>query len=438
MTDIYNSFEDEEVESAISSEELDLAKKNLADRCQAAGIAIEEEPFPGEETILRIGMKCGRNIRWLNLWPERIVDILSISFEKYVFLSNLEAVCSYQEGTIEAGIRPITPNLGPASIMYRRLFGLDRPNQEFSVESAKLEVTSTQEGLPTIEISAASEVFLRFSRPNPRRMTLKLTNCHAATHDSALALLNKVAGSVLFQLDLLTDVPMTLERERRRFAGGRRPRRRTSLAADFQYPKTEFHSAPLSLYWYARSAIDMPLLQFLAFYQVIEFYFPIYSQSEAHRKLKAILKDPTFRGDRDTDIARLLAAIHISRSGTFGDERSQLRATLMECIDSDALRDFLEVDAGRKEFFLNKAKSLPYKKISLASPTADLRSDVADRVYDIRCKIVHTKADSKDGSVELLLPFSPEAEQLSFDIELVQRLAQLVLIAGSTPLHGHV
>jgi hypothetical protein len=38
----------------------------------------------------------------------------------------------------------------------------------------------------------------------------------------------------------------------------------------------------------------MPLLQFLAFYQVIEFYFPTYSQAEAHRKLKAILKDPPF------------------------------------------------------------------------------------------------------------------------------------------------
>jgi hypothetical protein len=48
-------------------------------------------------------------------------------------------------------------------------------------------------------------------------------------------------------------------------------------------------------------------------------------------------------------------------------------------------------------------------------------------------KIVRTKNDSRDGDVELLLPFSAEAEQLSFDIELMKYLAQAVLIAGSLP-----
>lgn len=266
---------------------------------------------------------------------------------------------------------------------------------------------------------------------------MKLTGCHVTTHDTALALLTKAAGSVLFQLDLLTDTPMGLEKERRRFVGGRRPKNNSNRTTELQYPKTQFENAPLSLYWYGRSAAGMPLLQFLAFYQVVEFYFPIYSQSEAQRKLKAILKDPTFRGDRDTDVARLLAAIHVSRSGAFGDERSQLRATLMECTDSDALRQFIAADTERKDFFLNKAKSLPYHKIPLTNPSVDIRNDVADRIYDIRCKIVHTKTDSRDGDVELLLPFTPEAEQLSFDIELVQYVAQQVLVAGSTPFNVH-
>ena len=226
-----------------------------------------------------------------------------------------------------------------------------------------------------------------------------------------------------------------LERERRSSTRGRR--KTTNLASDLQYPRTQFESAPLTLYWYGRSATGMPLLQFLAFYQVIEFYFPIYSQSEAQRKLKAILKDPTFRGDRDTDIARLLGAIHVSRSGAFGDERSQLRATLAECADPDSLRQYLVSDVERKEFFATKAKSLPYHKIPLLSPVADLRNDVADRIYDIRCKIVHTKTDSRDNSFELLLPFTQEAEQLSFDIDLAQYLAQLVLIAGSRPFGVH-
>ncbi len=439
MTDADTAFEEEKLEAAISPEELVKAKKELSERCKAAGIALEEMSSPDEEPRLRVGMKCGRNIRWLGLWSdESIIPLLSVPFEKYIFLSDLEAICSYNDAIIEAGVRPVVPTFASTNFMYRRLFGVDRPNEEFSVESAKIALAPVQEGLPRIEISPASEVFTQLLRlPSRLRMTLKLTGCQVTTHDSALAILNKAAGAVLFQLDLLTDVPMVLERERRRFTGGRRPKKKSNMAADLQYPKTEFDNAPLSLYWYGRSAAGMPLLQFLAFYQVIEFYFPIYSQSEAQRKLKVILKDPTFRGDRDTDIARLLAAIQISRSGAFGDEKSQLRATLMECVDLNVLRNFLEGDAERKDFFLTKAKTLPYHRIPIANPSADLRNDVADRVYDIRCKIVHTKTDLRESSFELLLPFSKEAEQLSFDIELVQYLAQLVLIAGGTPFHVH-
>jgi hypothetical protein len=395
MTDVDTAFEEEEVEATISPEELVTAKKALSERCKASDITLEDTSVPDEEQRFRVGMKCGRNIRWLTLWSdESITQLLSIPFEKYVFLSDLEAIASYLDGTIEAGIRPVGGAFGPTGFIYRRLFGFDRPNEEFNVESASILVTPPQEGFPHIEISPASEVLTRLLRSPARlRMTLKLRGCNVTAHDSAIALLTKTAGAVFFQLDLLTDVPMSLERERRRFAGGRRPKKKSSQSVDLQYPRTQCDGAPLSLYWYGRSAAGMPLLQFLAFYQVIEFYFPVYSQSEALRKLKTILKDPTFRGDRDTDIAGLLSAIQISRTGTFGDEKSQLRATLMECIDSGALRNFLEGDAERREFFLAKPKALSYHKIPLANPSADLRTDVADRVYDIRCKIVHTKSD---------------------------------------------
>jgi hypothetical protein len=265
-------------------------------------------------------------------------------------------------------------------------------------------------------------------------MTLKLSGVAAKTHDSALELLNKISGSLFFQIDMLSGVPFALERERRRVPSSRR--KVSGEAGDLQYPRVQYDNAPLSLYWYGRSAWGMPLLQYLAFYQAIEFYYPIYSRSEAQRKLKVILKDPTFHSDRDADIARLLSAIYVSRTGAFGDERSQLRATLMECCDPEELRSFFEGDASRKEFFTAKKLS-PYHKIPIANTAADLRNDVAERVYEIRCKIVHTKIDTKDSALELLLPFSAEAEQLSHDIELVQYLANRVLISSSTPFNIH-
>jgi hypothetical protein len=267
-------------------------------------------------------------------------------------------------------------------------------------------------------------------------MTLKLSGVTAKTHDSALELLVKISGSLFFQLDMLLGVTLSIERQRVRLNLSR-SRKVSGEVKDLQYPKSQYDNAPLSLYWYGRSAGGMPLLQYLAFYQAIEFYFPVYSRSEAQRKLKVILKDPLFRSDRDADIARLLSAIHVSRAGAFGDERSQLLATILECCSSEDLRSFFESEPSRREFFTSKSKSESYHKIPLANSSADLRSDVAERIYEIRCKIVHTKIDSRDASFELLLPFSTEADQLSHDIDLVQYLASRVLVSSSTPLNLH-
>lgn len=178
----------------------------------------------------------------------------------------------------------------------------------------------------------------------------------------------------------------------------------------------------------------MPLLQFLAYYQVIEFYFPTYSQIEARKKIRSILKNPTFRPDRDADIGNILTAISSGSGKGFGDERSQLRATFQECVDPKELRAFLIDNEEKKSFFSSKSKVLTSFNIPIANPSADLRNYVADRIYDIRCKIVHTKGDSLDGEIERILPFSKEAESLNFDIELVQFLSQKLLIAASSPI----
>jgi hypothetical protein len=88
----------------------------------------------------------------------------------------------------------------------------------------------------------------------------------------------------------------------------------------------------------------------------------------------------------------------------------------------------------RTGFFSNKQKGLTNHKLPIENVDADLRNDVADLIYDIRCKIVHTKGEGHEGDVKLLLPFSQEADLLFYDIELLQYVARLVLIAASSPL----
>jgi hypothetical protein len=420
------------VQPAYAPEEVEEATNEIRARCKAATIPVEDAVRFDGTKVFRLGLKNGREHRWLSLSKaEWAIGLCSIPFEKFVFLSDFQAICCYEEGYIEAGIRQIGTGIGSSGLLFRRMFD-DGAGGILKGAEACIVLRSEEEGLPHVEISRMSEQFSKLVLTPLVQLTLKIVGCRVATHDQALALLKKTADAVFFQIDLLSGPVVALDRERRPQEGSRRPQRRSSLKETLKYPNAEYDEAPISLYWYGRSAAGMPLLQFLAFYQVIEFYFPTYSKAEAQRRLRAILKDPTFRGERDADIGKLLSAIHISRGGAFGDERSQLRATLNECVDSNTLREFLESTEERKKFYSTKGPGQSLHKIPLANPAADLRNDVADRVYEIRCRIVHTKGESGDDAPILLLPYSPEARQLAIDIELVQYLAQSVLIAGST------
>jgi hypothetical protein len=418
-----------------SNGNLKALKAELERRCKLAKIPIEDtEGFEEGQMACRIGMPCGRDHRWVYCWDETDYQrMLDISFERFVCLQGLDAICDYAGGQIEASVK----GLGAPStrLLYNRVFGI--PSAEFLEREGTVSLTLDAldgQRKTTITLGPCSKELsvLSFAGPRPR-LSLKISRDGLTQHDAALELLRRLSDALFFQIDLLHEVSLTLGRDRRSTAR-RRSGKRPNKSREVAFPTHEYDAAPISLYWYARSAVGMPLLQFLAFYQVIEYYYPTYSQAEARRKIRGILKDPSFRGDRDADLGRVLSAIHVSRSGAFGDERSQLRATLAECVDPQSLREFIEAYPARAAFLSSKTKGLCEQKIAIGNLTADLRVEVAERIYEIRCKIVHTKTDAKNGEFELLLPFSKEAEQLSHDIDLAQFLAQQVLIAASSPL----
>jgi hypothetical protein len=276
---------------------------------------------------------------------------------------------------------------------------------------------------PTLEIGLCSAEFTALDGGPSSRLTLKLRGARASQHDQALAELRSYADSLFFQIDLMYGSTFILERERRlRFSPPRR-----SPNPGLAYPIAQYNDEAMSLYWYAKSAPDMPLLRFLAFYQSIEFYFPRYSQTEARKRVGTIIKHPTFRPHHDDDLDRLISAIRLARSGGLGSERSQLRAVVTECVSADEIRKYLTGFKEREEHFSGKGQKGSYVKIPISNKTADLRNDVADRIYDIRRKIVHTKSEHSED-------FSEDADYLAHDIELVEFVARSVLISSSDAL----
>lgn len=410
----------------------DKVRAQLESRCKAAGIKVEEDKAFEGLNFISVHLPAGRDTQPIVLTnADRISQFLNIEFEKYVCLKTYLAICSYSDRVIEAAVRsqgaPSLPLLFPQLLQ-------ERIDTRIGAQGTSHLELSNPVGTEKIVVGPGTQALQCLtggSSLGRARYSIRIEGVEVSRHDHAVEILERLANSLFFQIDLLRGMSLALVRRRAlRFPTSRRA---PGPPKPLEFPKNEYDRDPISLYWYARGATGMPLLQFLAYYQTIEYYFPSYSQAEARRKIRNILKNPAFRADRDTDLGRILLAAGASGSG-FGDERSQLRATLNESLEPGALHEFLTDSEEKVKFFSTKTEGLTDKKLQIRDANVDLRNDVADRIYDIRCKIVHTKSGGREGDVELLLPFSKEADLLYADIHLIQFVAREVLVSASSPL----
>ncbi len=399
--------------------------KNIENRCKAASIEFvqeQDEEFGASGSIL---LQAGKAKRRIALWSEtRAKDINAIKFENFRYLAGYEAIYSISEKSVEVALRS---SRLPMLTVTQRLMGkiseegVDQP----IIEIRPREGDSVQ---PTIQIGPPSQELETLCRSARPRLSMKILNINDVRHDDILLTLRSYADSILFQIDNVAGITLNLERERQ--VRLLLPKRK-SKDLELVYPEAKYNHEAMSLYWYAKSAPNFPLLQFLAYYQAIEFYFPRYSQAEARKRVSSILRRPSFRAYRDDDIDNIVSAVVSSRGQDFSSERAQLRAVIHHCTVAENLRSFLESKL-RQEHFSNKGSK--YHKLPIANPNIDLRNDVADRIYDIRCKIVHTKRDFGVDDVTMKLPFSEDADYLLKDIELVEYVAKEVLISSSSEL----
>lgn len=433
--------------------------KRLIARCEGNKIDCSEKTGAGGYHYLEIEIPAGRDKRLVSIFTvSHIEELLAIQFEQLRFLDDYLAICSYEEGTIEAEVEVL-------SLKESFLFDRDFEDILWSSFSGKAWLTPSRDSLSErgeyfscsrddVQISIGPITALKVFRDSgvqywpmkygsagasglmdhdQRGVSLKIKGLQIRQHDQAVDILERIANSVFFQIDAGTNVPLALKRQPPRWE------KPPSLPDDsepfeLQFPRYEYDEIPMQLYWYGKKASGMPLLQFLAYYQVVESYFPAYSQAEALKQVQRILKNPGFRSDSDIHVAQILTCLQTHGGRGFGREKEQLLCTLQACVDKDTLRVFLSGSPERGDCFSGKIKGLKAHTIPINDPQADLRNAVADRIYQIRCRIVHTKGDSGDVENEPILPFSTEAALLDHDIALIQYVARQVLISASRAL----
>jgi hypothetical protein len=233
--------------------------------CDARGLksAIEVDPPPESVSV---EFKNGRSTRTVYIGSEESVDsLLHVPLEDIIFLGEYSAICSYKEGWIEAAVR--AHGVGQRRLIARRkIFGI---NAARSDEPAEIEIQGPS-GL-TIRLTEKHGILFWLDYGAP--IYLRIEGIGITEHDKAINLLEDLSNALFMQIDFRFDSALTLGKDR---LSSRRLSQTQQLAEDdlLTYPRFSYEKSPSALYWYARSATSMPLLQFLAFYQCIEFFFP--------------------------------------------------------------------------------------------------------------------------------------------------------------------
>jgi len=431
MSDNLTTIDDEETPIIENDAEANLLKTKfvtIKQRCEAANIDFIQEDDPDFGISAYISLPAGKGFRRVHISTlDRAVDLIRSDFEKIRFLPGYDAIWHPHNNYIEAAIQ--TTIMNPDRLI-RRIKGIPF-NQTISPQDAIIIHPHDEDSKPMIEIGLKSSLFNSIENAGFIRYSIKISNIRAKTADQAIQELKSYTNSLFFQIDLIYGYSFLISRERR--ISGIPLSKKMKNGVTIEYPSIHFNDDAISLYWYGKTARGMPLLQYLAFYQCIEFYFPRYSQLEARKRISALLKRPTFRPSRDDDLDTIIAAVQSARSGGFGSERNQLRSVINECISADEMREYIQSDPDRLEHFSGKSKS-KFHKIPVANKSSDLRNDIADRIYDIRCKIVHTKNDEADSEIKMILPFSEDAQYLIQDVELAEFISRNVLSSSSSEL----
>ncbi len=426
----------------------------VGDRAVAAGLKAWwtrfKNPATGEPEGpygLRVELRSGRRTRSINIHGGAEAEALSRHpFERWTVLDGYEAILDPHEHRIVAAVHlrgtslskipgvttepPEEPEISSeSSATLRPLFGL--PGEQPGPRTVR--IASSNGGL-VVELRSRTPAEIRALHGSSSRYgyTLTIRGVSTNRHDDARTLLEGLSTSVFLDLDRGYGLTGTLHRssEARRIDEEYDEEVGSTLTP--RMPSVRYGNDAASLYLYARNLPhQMPLLEYLAYYQVIEHYLPTFTKIAAIVRIRNMLKDPRFDHSDDVAVGRLIEAV-LPGGRTMPSEREQVFTTVDACLDNVALADFFEIRPATARALHDKRWITGVRPINPGDSNTGLVKQVSDRIYDLRCRIVHSKESFSNGAGPLR-PFEPEGIRLRHDLHLIRFVAQHVLIASSVP-----
>lgn len=423
--------------------------KSFLDENNYESKLINDTDYEGNEyNYVSFEFPVARNNETIIVYEDDNLEaIMSSDFMKYRGVSDYEAIWSKEFKRIECEVQDNRMGGAPSRFFLRRIPADFEVVEEITDEFGKTapgEILLYTNDEIKISIGFSSKEFAFISsykdgrhldiseRSGRFRNTLKIENVSVDTEEKARKLLEKISNSLFFQLDVIYGITINLTPRRISRTERNLRRKRTFSKQNIEKRDIklnyEYDKIPMSLYWFAQNNIESSIFAFFAFYQVLEYYFPIYSTLEAKNRIRSLFRDPKFSVDSETDLMKLLNIITAKNIDSIGDEREQLNNVIRAISTGDEIIEYINSYDFLKEYYLDKkSNKLSEEKLPLSDPTSIIQK-LSARIYDIRCRIVHNKASETHKKI---LPITKEEDYLRNEIYLLKFLARKAIFVNS-------
>ncbi|MEA5364576.1 hypothetical protein VA596_33950 [Amycolatopsis sp., V23-08] len=435
--------------SDVKLSELDPALSRIADRAYAAGFKVQVMRWRNPATKdlegapeLKVDFPAGRVKREVQISSGDAGKWANVDFAQWVFLGDYDAILDRSSGRIVAELHHRADGFG---LRWQQVPGTEEIPEDdpdlVPLDEWEADFVTRNPIRIRIEHKAVEGVSIVVQKPPPVPLRiacrsrnswgLVLTGVTTDRHDEALRLLQEVSTSLFVDLDMSYGNAFLLKKDVRVEWAHDRGDDELPSQTKPRFPVLAHNDDAASLYLYARTLVRVPLLEYLAYYQVLEHFMPKYARLASVQKLRNVLKDPRFNHDDDLALGRVIEMLADS-GRTSGTEREQLRATIVHCLDPTALAGYFELHPRGEKALADKTRIAAVRLLNPKDTSVTPVEQVADRIYDLRCRIVHGK-DGGGGRGEPLRPFGPESKLLAHDVALIRFVAQRVLISSSGP-----
>lgn len=273
------------------------------------------------------------------------------------------------------------------------------------------------------EALAANRAMLTMNGPGgfPEQLnSIKFYFHEVSSPESAAARAKDISTTLFFELSAMDRASFRLhEALRPRDRGRIRPSRLFRDSAVRFPPQIVDHRAA-SLFVNADDA-GAPLSRYLLYYQTVEYFLPFSDEKESIARIRREIFSPGF--DLDNNRSLLDLARTIGQQASKSEQQSFRDLVRLVLSDDKAVAIFESVSTDYPDHFGKRGgiKHVPF--IHPSDTTRTLPTQLADRIYKLRCRIVHSKAAGGAIGIEPLFPTDDEVNLISPDLELVRLVA---------------